>query len=56
MNTITSTIVCKQCGRESQVPPSASHKTFCSTLCRNKWHGERRAEALKLLQEKETQK
>lgn len=51
-----SAIKCKQCHKVTPVPPSATHKTFCSANCRNKWHGERRAEALKLLQEKEAEK
>lgn len=46
-------IICKQCGKETPVPPSAENKKFCSERCRNKWHSMRRTEALWLLQKQE---
>ncbi len=30
------------CGRKFRVPPTALHKRFFNTACRNKWHSQHR--------------
>lgn len=49
-----SRLVCANCGQPlGALPPSAKHKRFCSSVCRQDWHKERRASALEMLKEKE---
>jgi endogenous inhibitor of DNA gyrase (YacG/DUF329 family) len=45
---------CRNCGKPLGVlPAKAPHKIFCSSLCRNEWHAERRKRARRLLVEAE---
>ncbi len=44
-NIVATHATCDYCGRSHSTPPSAPHKRFCSTACRNAWHGRRRQEA-----------
>ena len=46
---------CDYCGNAFPVPPSASHKRFCSQRCRMSWHEERRQAAMARLRQEERQ-
>lgn len=47
-------ITCLQCGKTFPLRAEAPHKKFHSAKCRYDWHAARRKEALKQMQERET--